>query len=458
MKSRWFFTLAPLVMSTFAAGTLTAQGIEDLRLTSGKSIVIDYPADIGRISTSNPDTVDAVAVTTREILLHAKGIGTATVIVWAKTGQRTFYNVNVEHNLEPLRRLLKETFPKESIHVQGASESLSLNGRVTSKEVSDRAAALATPFMKTVINNLEVIAPKVQKQIMLKVKFAELDRSLAAQYGVSLVSTGAGNAPGRITTGQFAAPSPSTLSGTIPGQAQGTQSTFSITDALNIFAFLPGQNLAAFVRDLQTKGVVQILAEPNLVTSNGQEANYLVGGEFPVPILQGGANAGAVTIQFKEFGNRLRFLPVITDNQTIKLYVKSEVSTIDVGNGVSFSGFTIPALSTRRAETNVELAAGQSCVIAGLLDEREQDAMSRMPGLANIPVLGVLFKSKDSQRKSNELVVMVTPEIVNPLNPGDPKPEPAWPRPFLTPSMTNLSPEANAAARAGKLAAGSRRK
>jgi len=193
---------------------------------------------------------------------------------------------------------------------------------------------------------------------------------------------------------------------------------------------------------------VQILAEPNLVTSNGQEANYLVGGEFPVPILQGGANAGEVTIQFKEFGNRLRFLPVITDNQTIKLYVKSEVSTIDVGNGISYSGFTVPALSTRRAETNVELAAGQSCVIAGLLDEREQDAMSRLPGLANIPVLGVLFKSKDASRKANELVVMVTPEIVNPLNPNDPKPEPAWPRPFLTQSMTNMTPAATAAARA----------
>jgi pilus assembly protein CpaC len=175
-----------------------------------------------------------------------------------------------------------------------------------------------------------------------------------------------------------------------------------------------------------------------------------VGGEFPVPILQGGANAGAVTIQFKEFGNRLRFLPLITENGTIKLYVKSEVSTIDVGNGVSFSGITVPALSTRRAETNVELAAGQSCVIAGLLDEREQDSMSRLPGLSSIPVLGVLFKSKDSQHKANELIVMVTPEIVNPLNPSDAKPEPKWPRPFLKPSIVNLAPGASDAAAAKK--------
>lgn len=457
MKSHWIPALAPLVIGTLAAGVLIAQGVEDLRLTAGKSIVVDYPADVSRISTSNPDTVDAVAVTTREILLHAKGIGSATVIVWAKSGQRTFYNVNVEHNLEPLRRLLKETFPHENIQVQGARESLSLNGRVSAKDVSDRVAALAAPFMKTVINNLEVAAPQVQKQVMLKVKFAELDRSLATQYGVNFVSTGAGNTPGRITTGQFMAPTPTELSGSLPGKIQGTQSSFSITDALNIFAFLPGQNLAAFVKDLQQKGVVQILAEPNLVTSNGQEANYLVGGEFPIPILQGGANAGAVTIQFKEFGNRLRFLPVITDNKTIKLYVKSEVSTIDIGNGVSFSGFTVPALATRRAETNVELAAGQSCVIAGLLDEREQDIISRLPGLANIPVLGALFRSKDSQRKANELVVMVTPEIVNPLNPADPKPEPNWPRPFLRPAVTNLSPQASAVA-TGKTPPKSRRK
>ncbi|MCC7498543.1 MAG: pilus assembly protein N-terminal domain-containing protein [Bryobacterales bacterium] len=457
MNRHWILTLAPLAITTLAAGILTAQGMEELRLTAGKSVVVDYPADISRISTSNPDTVDAVAVTTREILLHAKGIGAATVIVWAKSGQRTFYNVNVDHNLEPLRRLLKETFPKETVQVQGARESLSLNGRVSSKEVADRAAALAAPFMKTVINNLEVAAPKVQKQVMLKVKFAEMNRTLAAQYGVNLVSLGAGNTPGRITTGQFPAPAASTLQGSIPGKIQGTQSTFTITDALNIFAFLPGQNLAALVRDLQTKGVVQILAEPNLVTSNGQEANYLVGGEFPVPILQGGANAGAVTIQFKEFGNRLRFLPVITDNHTIKLYVKSEVSTVDISNGVSFSGFTIPALTTRRAETNVELAAGQSCVIAGLLDEREQDALSRLPGLANIPVLGYLFRSKDTQRRANELVVMVTPEIVNPLNPEDPKPEPNWPRPFLRPTVTNLTPQASAVA-TGKSPAPSRRK
>jgi pilus assembly protein CpaC len=179
MKSRWFLTLAPLVITTIAAGMLAAQGVEELRLTAGKSIVIDYPADIARISTSNPDTVDSVAVTTREILLHAKGIGTATIIVWAKSGQRTFYNVNVEHNLEPIRRLLKETFPGEAIHIQAARDSLSLTGRVSSKDVADRATALTTPFMKTVINNLEITAPKVQRQIMLKVKFAELDRTLA---------------------------------------------------------------------------------------------------------------------------------------------------------------------------------------------------------------------------------------------------------------------------------------
>jgi len=222
MKSHWLLTLAPPVLCMLTAAHVNAQGIEDLRLTAGKSIVIDYPADIARISTSNPDTVDSVAVTTREILLHAKGVGTATVIVWAKTGQRTFYNVNVEHNLEPLRRLLKETFPGEKIIVQSAKDSLTINGKVSTKEVFDRAGAMSAPFMKVVINNLEVAAPKVQKQIMLKVKFAELDRTLASQYGVNLISTGAANTPGRITTGQYSAPTPSTLSGSIPGSTQGT--------------------------------------------------------------------------------------------------------------------------------------------------------------------------------------------------------------------------------------------
>jgi pilus assembly protein CpaC len=422
-------------MAAFSAGTFAQSAPEELRITVGKSIVIDYPTDIGRISTSNPDIVDAVAVSTREILLHAKSHGVSTVVVWAKTGQRSFYNISVEHNLEPIRKLLQSTFPSESIQVQSARDSVTLVGRVSSQSVSDRAAALVASLAKTVVNNLQVEASAVDKQVMLRVKFAELNRNVSQEFGANLISTGALNTPGLISTGQFASPRADTVSGIIPGGITGTTTQFTLSDALNIFAFRPDLNLATTVRALQSRGLLQILAEPNLVTTNGKEASFLVGGEFPVPVLQGGSNAGAVTIQFREFGIRLTFNPALTSHNTLRMFVRPEVSTIDLANAVTFSGFRIPALATRRMETNIELGPGQSFVIGGLIDDRVTDTMSRVPGLSNIPLLGVLFKSRSESKSKTELVVIVTPEIVEPLNATDPKPLPVWPGEFLGPHI-----------------------
>lgn len=417
-----------------AAPALRAQSTaEEIRITLGKSIVIDYPVDVARISTSNPEIVDAVAVSTREVLLHAKAHGICTIVVWSKTGQRTFYNISVEHNLEPIRRILKETFPNDTIQIQSARDSITLVGKVSSQNVADRATALAASLSKTVINNLQVNPVDVEKQILLRVKFAELNRSIGKQFGVNLLSTGVLGTPGSVSTGQFGPPRPTTLRGSIPGQTDGTSTEFTLTDALNIFAFRPDLNLATTIRALQQEGVLQIIAEPNLVTTNAKEASFLVGGEFPVPILQGGANSGAVTVQFREFGIRLTFNPQLTSHGTMKMYVKPEVSTIDLANAVTLSGFTIPALATRRMETNIELGPGQSFVIGGLIDDRVTDQMSKIPGLSSIPVLGSLFKSRSENKTKTELLVMVTPEIVDPLNPSDPKPVPVMPNQFLAP-------------------------
>src|SRR5260370_18523791 len=239
------------------------QQVEDLKLTVGKSIVIDSPGDIRQISTSDPTVVDAIAVTTREMLLHGKGNGSATIVVWSKTGQRTIYSITVEQNLDPLRRLLKDTFPNEDIQIQSTRDSLSLTGKVSRKDVADRAIAMVSPFAKSILNNLQVAVAPVEKQIMLRVKFAELNRNAAQSFGLNLVSTGAGNTIGSVTTGQFTAPAPSTIRAAGTGA---TTSNFSITDALNIFAFRPDLNLAAVGRALQQQGVLQILPNTNLVT------------------------------------------------------------------------------------------------------------------------------------------------------------------------------------------------
>jgi len=409
-----------------AVSWLPAQGPEDIRLTIGKSIVIDYPADIARISTSNADIVDASPVTGREVLVHGKSFGTVTLVVWNKAGQRNFYNITVEQNLEPLRRLLKETFPGEDIHVQSSRDSLSLTGRVSNKEIADRAAALAVPFGKQVVNNLQIAEGPVEKQILLRIKFAELDRSASNQFAVNLLSTGATNTIGAVTTGQFSSATPSSI-----GAGQAT--TFSISNALNIFAFRPDLNLGAFIQALEQKNLLQTLDEPTLMTSDGKEASFLVGGEFPIPVLQGGANSGAVTIQFREFGVRLTFTPNITARNNIRLHVKPEVSALDYSNALSFNGFTIPALSSRKMETNIELGEGQSFVIAGLIDNQVTETISKIPGLSSLPILGNLFKSRSLAKNDTELVVMVTPEITMPLEPGDAKPMPAMPRDFLVP-------------------------
>jgi len=399
-------------------------GPEDIRLTVGKSIVIDYPADIARISTSNPEIADASPVTTREVLIQGKAFGNDTLVVWNKAGQRNFYNITVEQNLDPLRKLLKDTFPNDNLRVESSRDSLALTGLASNKDVADRAMILATPFAKNIVNNVQIAAAAREKQVLLRVKFAELDRTAASQFAFNLVSTGATNTIGAVTTGQAPSANPSTIGGT-------GANTFTISDALNIFAFRPNLNLAAFIQALQTRSVLQILAEPTMMTASGKEASFLVGGEFPVPVLQGGGNSGAVTIMFREFGVRLNFTPTITSSGTIRMHVKPEVSTLDYTNAVTLNGFTIPALSSRKLETNIELGEGQTFIIAGLIDSRVQDSASRIPALANLPIIGNLFKSKNGSKSRTELIVMVTPEITEPLQPGDVKPLPVMPQEFM---------------------------
>ncbi|MBI2679450.1 MAG: pilus assembly protein N-terminal domain-containing protein [Candidatus Solibacter usitatus] len=425
---------------------------ERMKLTVGKSVVLARPGDIARVSIGNPEVIDAVAVNSREILVNAKSLGYSSLVIWQRAGEPVFFTVAVEPNLEPVRLLLHETFPGESIDIRSSRDALSLIGHVSSQSVADRALALAAPFSKTVVSNLQVAPGAGEKQIILRVRFAELNRVVETSFGLNLLSTGALNTPGRISTGQFSPPSPGAVSGVIPATLAGAATTFSIADALNIFAFRPDLNLGAIIRDLETQGLLQILAEPNLVTTNGKEASFLVGGEFPVPILQGGASAGAITVQFREYGIRVSFLPLITPHHTIRMHVKPEVSTIDVANGVVFSGFTIPALATRRIETDVELGEGQSFVIGGLLDQRVTESLSRLPGLSSIPILGALFKSRSINKNKTELIVMVTPELITPRAPGD-QAMPPIPREFLRDIPLNPKeprPEPRASSTTGK--------
>ena len=213
----------------------------------------------------------------------------------------------------------------------------------------------------------------------------------------------------------------------------------TINDLLNIFIFRPDIHLGAVIRALKQKNLLQILAEPNLLTQTGKEASFLAGGEFPFPVVQAGASAGAVTIQFKEFGVRLSFTPTLTVDGKIHLKVMPEVSALDFANALTISGFFIPALSTRRVETQMELADGQSFAIAGLVDNRLTETIQKIPILGDIPILGRLFRSRLWNKSKTELLDLVTPRIVRPLLPGELPTGPQFPKPFLPPAAPENS-------------------
>jgi pilus assembly protein CpaC len=417
-----------LAVAAAAWGLETASAPASLTLQSGRGVVIDCAGGVARVSTSNPEAVDAVVAGDSEVLFHAKSVGQATMVVWSKTGVRKTYEVTVEANLEPLRALLRETFPAETIELRAARDSLALVGRVSTQAIADKALALVTNVSKGVVSALEVAPAVPEQQILLRVRFAELNRSASVEFGVNLLSTGATGTIGGVATGQF----PSAGLDQVSGGGAAATTPFRVSDILNIFAFRPDLNLGLLIRDLQARGLLQILAEPNLVATNGKEASFLAGGEFPVPIVQAGASSGAITVMFREFGIRLSFLPQLTPHGTVKLHVKPEVSTIDPANGLTVSGFRIPALSTRRVETDIELAQGQSFVIAGLLDDRVIENLTSVPGLAHIPLLGALFRSHSRTKAKTELVVVVTPEPAFPAM--TPPSRPLMPVPFLGPA------------------------
>jgi len=329
----------------------------------------------------------------------------------------------------------KRVFPDEQIEVTPSRSAIVLSGHVTTEDISKRAGLIAEAYSKNVVNVL-TFGPVGAQEILLEVKFAEVDRSATTQLGANFLLPGAGHTIGTATTGQFGGFSVTTTGSTTSTNGATTTTATSstppqinLTNALNLFLFRSDINFGTVIEALQQKSLLQILAEPNLIAVNGKEASFLAGGEFPFPVVQPGQGFTAVTISFKEFGVRLRFTPVIMPNGNIHLRVIPEVSALDFTNGLSISGFTVPALSTRRADTEFELQDGQSFVIAGLLDNRLTNIANKIPGLGDLPIIGNLFKSKNLQKSKTELMVLCTVHRISPST--QPPAVPADPQPFL---------------------------
>lgn len=396
-----------------------------LDVTVGKSLVLDTPSDLRRVSVANGDFAEALAVNPREVLINGKAPGETSVIIWQHDGTRTLYNLTVRQNtarVNAVREELARGLPGQDVGFDYANDTVFLRGTVKDLSSAERAASMAATLGK-VVNLLRVEVPAEEPQVLLRVRFADVDRAATSSLGINLLSTGGLNTIGQVTTGQFGPAVPQVKDGSVQ---------FTLSDALNIFLLRPDLNVGALIKALEAKNLLQMLAEPNVLASNGKPASFVAGGEFPFPVVQGGASVGAVTIEFREYGVRINFLPVITPRGTIRLQVAPEVSSLDYANALQFQGFTIPALATRRVETHVELESGQSFVIAGLLDNTITESLNKIPGIGDIPVLGKLFQSRSRTRHNSELMILITPELVRPIPAGGAVPEIALPEKFLS--------------------------
>jgi pilus assembly protein CpaC len=413
--------------TTLPAQSEQTQGSAPLRVMVGKSLLINTTERLRRISLTDDTVAFARVITPTQILVHGRAPGEVSLLIWDELERSRSFDLRVDVDVSACAEEEHRVFPDERITVTPSRSAVVLSGHVSTEDVAKRAGDLASAYSKNVVNVL-TFGPVGAQEVLLQVKFAEVDRSALTQLGANYFSTGAANTIGTGTTGQYGGFGQEQIKD-VTGSTGPFTSTQTISNVLNLFLFRPDIHFGAVIEALQTKNLLQILAEPNLIAVNGKKASFLAGGQFPFPIVQPGAGFTAVTISFKDFGVKLDFTPVIMPNGNIHLTVAPEVSTLDFANALTISGFTVPALSTRRAETEFELQDGQSFVIAGLMDNRVTDINNKIPGLGDIPVLGAFFRSKSAQRSHSELMVLCTVRRVSPN--AEPPAPPSNPKPFM---------------------------
>ncbi len=420
---RWPTTLALgallLVGSPLSGQLFITEPEGSVTLAQGTSAVLVNPAEFSRVSIADPEIAEAVVVSPNEVLINGRNLGTTTFVVWDTTGVRRIYGVEVTADAGALERHIATLFPNESIEVTARGNTLILSGRVTSAFVAGRALELAEGSGAVVIDNLQTPAPS---QIMLQVRFAEVSRSALRGLGNQVIDV---LNPHKITT---------------DGDWRGESDSEGL---IELSLIKSNSHLRAVIQAFKESGEFKSLAEPTLLALDGEEASFLAGGEFPFPSVQGGPTSNAVTIEWREFGVRLNFTPVVTNIGNIRLDIAPEVSSLDFAGGLTLSGFEVPTILSRRAETRVELQEGQHLAIAGLLDRTMQESVRQLPLLGDIPILGSLFRSTDERQQVTELLVIVSPRVVEPsdLAPEIPTGEPDtwdWEEPLSPPPADTL--------------------
>jgi pilus assembly protein CpaC len=412
-----------------------AQGAAPLRVLVGKSLLINTTERLKRISVTDDAIADALVVTPTQILVHGRAAGEVSLLIWDELERSRSFDLRVDVDVRAAAEEERRVFPDEQIAVSPSRSAIVLSGHVSTEDVSKRAGMIAEAYSKNVVNVL-TFGPVGAQEVLLEVKFAEVDRSAITQLGINLFDLGQGNTVALTQTGQFGslqvhntAQTTTTNGSTTTTTTTATPPTLNVSDYLNLFIARTDIPIGAVIKALQQKNLLQILAEPNLIAVNGKEASFLAGGEFPFPVVQPSQGFTAVTISFKEFGVQLKFTPVIMPNGNIHLKVAPQVSALDFANALTISGFTVPALSTRKAETEFELQDGQSFVIAGLIDNRVTDLYNKVPGLGDIPILGNFFRSKSAQKTNSELMVLCTARRISPST--QPPALPVTPKPYM---------------------------
>ncbi|MFB3826694.1 MAG: type II and III secretion system protein family protein [Bryobacteraceae bacterium] len=414
-------------------GLVAVEPVRNLTLITGRGELLQFERDIQRVAVSEPKIADAVVLSPREVMVNAKAAGNTTLVIW-ETGQEPCrYQVAVTADTTDFDNFKKQMHDAvgNGIEIAGQGETIVLTGKVKSQDDLKRAASLASTRAKTVVNLLQAPPLPEPRQVLLQVKFASVDRIALSELGFNLFSRNP-TMLGETSTQQFQAPRFSQLQFQDQNFAN---TTVNFADLLNIFIFRPDLNIGGTIKALQARNLLQILAEPNLITLEGKEGSFLAGGSFPFPTMTttstGGAVSPVITVQFKPFGVQLNFTPTITASGAIQLKVAPEVSSLDFANAVQLQGFLIPAITQRRAETEVILRDGESFAIAGLLDNRVVQSINKVPWLGDVPVLGQLFRSRSTRKSTDELLVVITPHFVRALSPEEKAKLPDFPETFL---------------------------
>lgn len=397
---------------------------QSLHLVVGRSMFINTRERLRRVYVSDPTVLDSMTASPRQIVVTAKAPGVTTLVLWDETGATESYQITADLDVISLRQAIHSALPNQDIHVEGRQDQVVLSGSVTSQAMMDQAVKLAGLYSKSVANALTLDAPEVP-QVKLKVRVVEIDRSKVSSLGFNFFTVGA-NTSG-VSTGQYPAVTTNggSSSSSSSSSSGGTGGLLAVENLLNLFYYNDRLGVGAAIQALENKQILQILAEPTLTALSGHSASFLSGGEFPFPVIQGSSSGfTSVTIQFRPYGVKLDFTPTVLPNGVIQLKVAPEVSALDYTNAVEISGYTIPAIDTRRAQTVVQLRDGQSFMISGLLDNRTTDLLQKVPGIGDIPILGKLFQSKSVNHSVEELAVIVTPTIVNPITGNLPAPVP----------------------------------